>query len=54
MITPKGLEEYRYRGTALEQQFKKLKMWQNKIIHLQAAYGSARAPVVPILCSICC
>lgn len=41
MITRQDLEDYRFRETLLEQQFSKLKMWQNKLTRLQTAYGSA-------------
>lgn len=43
MITKQDLEDYRFREVELEQQFAKLKMWQNKITRLQTAYGSVRA-----------
>lgn len=40
MITKQDLENYRFRETALEQQFAKLKMWKNKLTRLQITYGS--------------
>ncbi len=39
MITRRDLEAYRYRETELEQQFSKLKMWQNRLTRLHTAYG---------------
>jgi len=42
MITRRDLEAYRYRETELEQQFSKLKMWQNRLTRLHTAYGSRR------------
>lgn len=42
MITRRDLEAYRYRETELEQQFSKLKMWQNRLTRLHTAYGSGR------------
>lgn len=40
MITKQDLEDYRFRETALEQQFAKLKMWKNKLTRLHISYGS--------------
>lgn len=40
MITKQDLEDYRFREIALEQQFAKLKMWQNKLTRLRITYGS--------------
>ncbi len=47
MITKQDLEDYRFREIVLEQQFAKLKMWQNKLTRLQTAYGSVRASELP-------
>lgn len=39
MITKQDLEDYRFREIALEQQFAKLKMWQNRLTRLNTTYG---------------
>ena len=39
MITKQDLENYRFRGIVLEQQFAKLKMWQNRLTRLNTTYG---------------
>lgn len=39
MITKQDLEDYRFREIALEQQFAKLKMWQNRVTRLNTTYG---------------
>lgn len=47
MITKQDLEDYRFREVELEQQFAKLKMWQNKLTRLQTSYRSVRASELP-------
>ena len=42
MITKQDLEDYRFREIALEQQFAKLKMWQNRLTRLNITYGSSQ------------
>ena len=42
MITKQDLEDYRFREIALEQQFAKLKMWQNRLTRLNTTYGSSQ------------
>lgn len=39
MITKQDLEDYRFREIELEQQFAKLKMWQNRLTRLNTTYG---------------
>lgn len=39
MITKQDIEDYRFREIALEQQFAKLKMWQNRLTRLNTTYG---------------
>lgn len=47
MVTKQDFEDYRFREVELEQQFAKLKMWQNKLTRLQTSYGSVRASELP-------
>lgn len=42
MITKQDLEDYRFREIELEQQFAKLRMWQNRLTRLNTVYGSGR------------
>lgn len=42
MITKQDLEDYRFREIELEQQFAKLKMWQNRLTRLNTTYGSGQ------------
>ncbi|MCM1060423.1 MAG: hypothetical protein NC452_09020 [Eubacterium sp.] len=42
MITRQDLEDCRFRDIELEQQFAKLKMWQNRLNRLNTVYGSGR------------